>query len=155
MMKYNQPRNTKFAGASRQISRHNGQSNALTTELPRGAILIIGDDSAIREALTDILSLFLKITIFTAASGDEGLQIFQQQSIALVILDMNMSGMNGEQTYEHLQQMAPQLKVIVSSSLSLAEARFRFGQREVTTFLQKPYDVDTLLNAVQAKFAMA
>jgi DNA-binding NtrC family response regulator len=155
MVKYNQSKNTKFAGSSWQISRHNGQSTASTTELPQGAILIIDDDSAIREALTDILSLFLKITIFAAASGDEGLQIFQQQSIALVILDMNMPGMNGEQTYEHLQQIAPQLKVIVSSSLSLAEARLRFGQREVTTFLQKPYDVDTLLNAVQAKFAMA
>jgi DNA-binding NarL/FixJ family response regulator len=73
--------------------------------------------------------------------------------IAQVILDLNIPGMNGEQTYENLRQIAPQVKVIISSSLSLTEARSRFGERELPTFLQKPYDVDTLLNVIQAEFA--
>ena len=73
--------------------------------------------------------------------------------IALVILDLNMPGMNSEQTYENLRQIVPQVKVIISSSLSLTEARSRFGERELPTFLQKPYDVDTLLSVIQAEFA--
>ena len=75
--------------------------------------------------------------------------------IAPVILDLNMPGMNSEQTYENLRQIAPQVKVIISSSLSLTEARSCFGERELPTFLQKPYDVDTLLNVVQAELAPA
>ena len=118
------------------------------------AILIIDDDFIIREALTDILSLFLKMNIITAINGKQGLQIIQQQSVALVILDLNMPGMNGEQTYEKLQKIAPQIKVIISSSLSLTEARSRFGERQLPTFLQKPYDIDTLLNVVQAELAL-
>lgn len=117
------------------------------------AILIIDDNSAIREALTDIISIFLKMTIYTAANGYAGLQIFQQRSIALVILDLNMPEMNGEQAYERLQQIAAQVKVIISSSLSLVEARLFLGERELPTFLQKPYDVDTLLNVLQAELA--
>lgn len=98
------------------------------------AILIIDDNTAIREALTDILGFFLGMPVFTAANGHEGLQIYQQQNIALVFLDMNMPVMNGEETYEKLRQITPQVKVIVSSSLSEAEASHRFGERKLPTF---------------------
>jgi DNA-binding NtrC family response regulator len=121
------------------------------TPLVAGAILVIDDDMAIREALTDILSLLPEIPVYTAANGHEGLQIFQQQrqSITLILLDLN-----GEQTYEKLQQIAPQVKVIVSSSLSQGEAMLRFGEREMPTFLQKPYNIDTLFNVVQTELTM-
>lgn len=117
------------------------------------AILIIDDNSAIRETLADIISLLPRMVIYTAANGNEGLQIFQQQMIALVILDLNMPVMNGQQTYERLRQIAPQVKVIISSGLSLAEARLFLGEQELPTFLQKPYDADTLLNILQAELA--
>ena len=122
-----------------------------------GAILIIDDNFAIREALSDILSQFHTETpVYTAANGFEGVQIIQQQQqrIALVLLDMNMPLMNGEQTYEKLQQIAPQVKVIVSSSLNPAEARLRFGKQELPTYLQKPYDINVLFNAVQAELTI-
>lgn len=121
-----------------------------------GAILVIDDDIVIREALMDILVFLTKLPVYTAANGHEGVQIFQQQPqrISLVLLDMNMPVMNGEQTYEKLQQIAPQVKVIVSSSLSQAEVRLRFGERELPTFLQKPYDIDTLFHVVQTELTM-
>jgi DNA-binding NarL/FixJ family response regulator len=56
--------------------------------------------------------------------------------------------------YEKLQQIAPEVKVIVSSSLSQAEAKHRFSQRELPTYLQKPYDVSTLLHIVQTELAI-
>ena len=121
------------------------------TALAAGAILVIDDDAAIREALTDILASVTEATVYTAANGHEGLEVLQQrQSIALVLLDMNMPVMNGEETYERVQQIAPEVKVIVSSSLSPAEARFRFAERELPTYLQKPYDLSTLLDVVQS-----
>ena len=129
------------------------KSNKVFPANSEPAILIIDDNYAIREALTDILSLFLKMTIITAIDGHHALQVVQQQSVALVILDLNMPGMNGEQTYENLQQIAPQVKVIISSSVSLTEARSRFGERKLPAFLQKPYDVNTLLSVVQAELA--
>jgi DNA-binding response OmpR family regulator len=131
--------------------------NNATTKTTQAAILVIDDNFAIREALTDILTFLPEMTVYTAADGQEGLQIFQQQQqhIALVLLDMNMQVMNGEQTYEKLQEIEPEVKVIVSSSLSQAEARLRFRERELPTYLQKPYDLSTLLNVVQTELAMA
>lgn len=134
----------------------NDQSNVLPIKTPQGAILIIDDNFAIRKVLSDILSLFLEMPIYTAANGHEGLQVFQeQQHITLIFLDVEMPVMNGQQTYEKLQQIAPQVGVIISSSLSQAEARARFGKQELPTFLRKPYDVDTLLNVTRAAFGTA
>lgn len=117
------------------------------------AILVIDDNAALREALIDIFSLFLGIPAYAAANEHEGLQLFQQQNIVLVLLDLNMPAMNGEQVYEKLQEIAPPVKVIVSSSLTQAEARQRFGQREMPAFLPKPYDTERLLAVVQTELA--
>lgn len=126
--------------------------NGATTFPPgKRAVLIIDDDTAVREVLSDILSVFLEVIIFTAGNGREGLQIYQEQRqhIILIILDIEMPMMNGPQTYEQLQQFAPRVNVIVSSSLSLEEARSRFGEGKLPTFLQKPYGVEALLRVLQ------
>jgi two-component system, cell cycle sensor histidine kinase and response regulator CckA len=121
-------------------------------------ILVIDDNFAIREGLTAILfALFPEVSVYTAANGHLGIKLFQQQwqSISLVLLDMNMPVMNGEQTYEKLQKIAPDVKVIVSSSLSQDEARDRFGEQVLPTFLQKPYPTDTLFHVVKTALAIA
>jgi CheY-like chemotaxis protein len=137
--------------ASDMLSHVNnrGSSPAITTA--ESAILIIDDERAIREALVDILGALTEMAVYAASNGREGLQLFRQlrQSIILVLLDLDMPVMNGEETYARLRQIAPQVKVIVSSSLSLAETKRRFGEHESLTFLPKPYDVRSLLNAIQ------
>lgn len=115
------------------------------------AILIIDDEPDMRQAVAEILGILPETTIYTAADGQEGLQIFSQhqKQIILVLLDMNMPIMNGYQTYEGLLQLNPHVKVIVVSSLEKAEAQTLFGKQLLPTFLQKPYKVQTLLDLVQ------
>jgi CheY-like chemotaxis protein len=134
----------------------NNQRNALHTKPTGAAILIVDDDHTVREALADVLSVLTPV-VYTATNGQEGLEILQQQrqSISLVLLDMNMPVLNGEQTYEKLREIAPEVKVIISSSLTQAEAKLRFSQRELPTYLRKPYDVSTLLHAVQTELTIA
>lgn len=121
-----------------------------------GAILVIDDDLAIREALMDILGFITTATVHGAANGHEGLQFFQpeKQNIVLVFLDMNMPVMNGEETYIRLQQIAPEVKVIISSSLSPDETRHRLGQNKPSAFLQKPFSIDLLVQTLLMLFAM-
>lgn len=119
-------------------------------------ILVIDDNIDIREALTEMFGFLLpEMSVRTAANGHEGVQLFQEdwQSISLIMLDMNMPVMNGEQTYKKLQQIAPDVRVIVSSSLSEDEARLRFKEQALPTFLRKPYSSDTLLHIVKTALA--
>lgn len=132
------------------------QESFPAAQIPEGAILVIDDELAIRNVLTDIFAFISEATVYTAANGHDGLRILAQwQGIGLVFLDMNMPLMSGEETYERLRQIAPQVKVIISSSLSQAEARLRFGERELPTYLQKPYDINALLDVMQSVSAMS
>lgn len=131
-----------------------GGSPATTTA--EGAILIIDDERLMREALIDIFGALTDMEVYTAPNGSEGLQLFQElrQSITVVLLDLDMPVMNGEETYARLRQIAPHVKVVVSSSHTPAEAQLRFGEHELPAFLQKPYDMSTLLDTVQTASAI-
>lgn len=133
------------------LSTPSSENKAVTSLAGKRAVLIIDDDAAVREALSDILSTVFGFIIFAASNGREGLQLFQeqQQHIIFIFLDIEMPVMNGPQTYEQLQQLAPQVNVIVSSSFSLEEATSRFGAWKLPTFLQKPYGIETLLTVLQ------
>lgn len=113
-------------------------------------ILIIDDDFHLREGLSEIFASNGAI-VLTAANGQEGIEILQQerQNISLVLLDMNMPVMNGQQTYEKLQEIAPEVKVIVSTSLSQAEVNSSLGLLKQPIYMKKPIDIHMLLDMVQ------
>lgn len=117
------------------------------------AILVIDDEELIREAVCDIFEL-AGIPAYAAADGPEGIGLLQQfyQKINIVLLDMRMPAMSGEETYRRLHEIKPDIKVIFSSGYSedMATTLLRLSQRSNQIyFLQKPYEIETLIDLVQ------
>lgn len=130
----------------------------LLTDLPaekpiglesQATILIIDDEVWVREALEDILTVE-NFTVFAAADGQTGLTLFQQNRaiINAVILDLSMPGLSGEDTYEALRRLSPDLKIILSSGYSEKEIIPTYAHDPFTSFLQKPYDLKQLIKHV-------
>lgn len=113
-------------------------------------ILVIDDESPVREAITDILEAE-GISVLTAKNGLEGLDLFQarQNEVDLVLLDMQMPMMNGEQTLKALRQLDPHVKIILSSGYSDNELISLIADEEQTAFLQKPYQIDKLIAKIK------
>ena len=65
------------------------------------------------------------------------------------LLDMDMPIMNGEQPYAEWRKIAPEIKVIVSSSISEIEIATRFDPHPLPTLLRKPYTMEDLFMTVQ------
>lgn len=70
-----------------------------------GCVLVIDDETAVRDAVSDILSLE-DIKTIIAANGTEGIARYQehQKDIQLIILDLSMPGLSGEETYAQLKK---------------------------------------------------
>lgn len=115
-----------------------------------GCVLVIDDETAVRDAVLDILSL-KGITTLTAVDGTEGIARYHQheQEIQLVILDLSMPGLSGEETYAELKKINPDVRILISSGYSQNEIAHRFTNEEGPIFLQKPYNLVTLLETVQ------
>ena len=77
------------------------------------------------------------------------MELFRSMSneIALVLLDMTMPGMSGEETFQELRRIRSDIAVIASSGYSEAEAVAHFGQG-IAGFLQKPYSASNLVDLV-------
>jgi CheY-like chemotaxis protein len=114
-------------------------------------ILVVDDEEIIRQVSEDMLSRF-GYTVLLAASGEEALEIFQRESgrINLVITDLGMPGMGGEQCLKELLRIDPRVKVIVASGYAghkLADDPARFG---AAGFIKKPYRLNEMLQLVRA-----
>ena len=116
-----------------------------------GVILVVDDEELVRRTAATTLA-HLGYTILEAANGQEAIDVFQRNSgrIALVILDLSMPVMNGEESLKRLKSIKPGVPVLLSSGFSETEAARRFQSTGPATFLQKPYTAQHLAELVQA-----
>ncbi|BAY12893.1 PAS domain S-box protein [Calothrix sp. NIES-2098] len=124
---------------------------AETLELHNGkgeTILVVDDESAILEIIKISLEDYNYRTL-TATNGIEAIALYSQHQdeISLVLLDMMMPSMDGLTTIRVLQQMNPQVKIIVMSGIN---ARNQLAEVDgINTFLSKPYTINELLQAIE------
>ncbi len=121
------------------------QKKAATTAV----ILVIDDEEPVREAIKDILEME-NIGALVASDGRSGLELYQQYQdvIDLVIVDWFMPNMNGSETLQALQQINPDVRVLMSSGYSEAETNNRLNGRATVGFLQKPYTLNRLVDEI-------
>ena len=113
---------------------------------PAGAhVLVVEDEDAVRYMTIETLKSFgLRAT--GAADGPAALALFQKDPSAfdLVMLDLLMPGMNGEQTLEGLRTLRPDVRVMLVSGYSEGDILGRLGGGRPLAFLAKPFTRATL-----------
>jgi CheY-like chemotaxis protein len=115
-----------------------------------GLVLVIDDDTAVLQVAKLILERF-GFTVQTAQSGREGVDYYTGHigQVRCVLLDMTMPDWNGEETFRRLRKADPNVKVILTSGYSESQATDDLDKTGLAGFLQKPYQVATLIEAVK------
>lgn len=112
-------------------------------------ILLVDDDESIRDLGERILKP-AGYNVLTAPCGKEALDIYRREHdrIAVVMLDLNMPRMGGDEFLEKLLKIDPAVKVIICSGLSPGE--ITESMKSVAKgFVNKPYDIRGLLQVVR------
>jgi len=86
-----------------------------------------------------------------ARSGQEAIGVYKakKEEIDLVVLDMIMPGMGGENTFDLLRTINPNLKVILSSGYSLNGEATRIMEHGCQAFIQKPFSAKDLSQKIR------
>lgn len=114
-----------------------------------GTVLLVDDEETVRGIGKDMLQEF-GFTTLTANDGREAVEIFKATpDISFVILDLTMPHMDGEQCFQELRQLKPDVKVIMSSGFSEHEVTQKFMGKGLAGFIQKPYKLSALKEAIQ------
>jgi two-component system cell cycle sensor histidine kinase/response regulator CckA len=105
-----------------------------------GVALVVDDDQGVREAASRLLEFF-GFSVLQAVDGRHGTEVFRQHEseIVIVILDMTMPEMNGEETFREIRRVRSDVPVILTSGYNEIEATRRFTAKGLAGFLQKPF----------------
>ena len=115
-------------------------------EIKKRGVLVVDDEEVVRGLLTGVLSAE-GFEVFQAADGIEAMEVYEShhRSIDLVILDMIMPGMGGEEVLRRLRESSRKVKVVISSGFMSEEQRDKLQEYGVDGFLDKPYgDTDVI-----------
>ena len=102
-------------------------------------ILLIEDNSDIQEILYSLLSEDHEV--LQAFSGTEGLRLFQQESIDLVLLDIMLPGKNGDQVLEEIR-LQSQVPVIMMTALGDKHLISQYLLAGANDYIVKPFNLD-------------
>ncbi len=112
-------------------------------------ILIIEDDKTIVEGLEDTL-LFHDFTVFTAATGRQGLEVFQEQAPDLIILDIMLPGVDGFEVCKKIKHLNKDVPIIMLTAKSQESDKLLGFELGVDDYVTKPFSVKELVARVKA-----
>ena len=125
---------------------------ASVSSIPGGAVaLIIEDEKTVSSLAVEVLAR-KGMKVLTAENGRTGVEMFRMHNglISVVILDLQMPVMGGEEALPLLHEVNPGVPIILSSGFDVKEAGRRFSTLKPAGFLQKPYTAQRLIAAVAA-----
>lgn len=119
-------------------------SQAIMTRI--GTVLLVDDEAMVRNSGKRLLER-LGYRVILARNGEEAIEIFkqQQEAIRLVVLDLIMPIMDGEETFTQLRRIDPSIRVLLSSGYTKEEKADGLMGMGAVGFLQKPFDLKALV----------
>ena len=114
-----------------------------------GTVLVVDDEEIVRSTAHHTLERYGYRPIL-AEHGEQAVEEYRRQpEIDLVLLDLTMPVMSGEEALRRLQAINPKVKVLLSSGYNEVEAVQRFAGKGLAGFIQKPYTAAALAEKVK------
>ena len=113
-------------------------------------ILLVDDDPAVRDAVANVLA-GEGYDVVPAANGFEAIDLAEQRSMDLVLLDLNMPKKNGWETFEVLSRRKPWVPfVIITARPNQLFSALAAG---AGALMEKPLEFDRLLQTIRELLA--
>jgi PAS domain S-box-containing protein len=113
-------------------------------------VLVVDDEEMVRRVAQAMLES-RGHKVLMANNGLEAIRLAgEHPEIGIVVLDLTMPVMGGEEALDRILAARPGVKVIVSTGFGYREAAARFSRKKVAGFLQKPYTSKQLTDKIAA-----
>ncbi len=114
-------------------------------------ICVVDDHQIFRKAMVRLLKTFTRIgEICEAGNGEECLRQVKEKKAQVVLLDLDMPGMNGKECAEQLLKKFPEVKIIVLTMHDSEKHTVSMLEAGVHSFLHKSTDPEELEKAIHS-----
>ncbi|GKS60214.1 acetoacetate metabolism regulatory protein AtoC [Nitrospira sp.] len=132
----------------------NPQTSSMTCEqstavhADHGTVLVVDDDTAMREVVHDLLS-DRGHRVVTAASGAEALKELSQTDIDVVLTDLRMKGIQGLELLTEIKRGHPAVNVILMTAFGSVETAVEAMKHGAYDYLTKPVKSEELIHTIE------
>jgi len=116
--------------------------------MPKGRILAVDDQRYFRELLDGMLSEE-GYEVVTAASGEEALRVLDQSRFDVVLTDLVMPGMDGNDLVHRVKERDPEQDIVVITGVVDVKTAVEAMKLGAAEYLIKPFDRSTLAAALE------
>jgi len=112
-------------------------------------VLIVDDDSVTRGLLSRVLKTHSEeFLVTTAADGKEATAIIREQTINLVITDLQMPVMDGFELLAHISEHHPEIPVFIMTAFGDSEVKKRLDTFGSIKYFEKPLNIDIITECI-------
>ena len=112
------------------------------------SVLIIDDEVDMCDMLSHVLGRE-GFTIYTAHSGDTGLEVFNKESPSVAILDLRMPGMNGMDVLKQIKHTSSETPVIIITAYGEIQSAVEAIKHGAYNYFNKPFDNEEVVVTVE------
>jgi len=109
--------------------------------------LIVDDHVGMRTTLQDILE-DEGYLVSSASSGDEAIELCQENKFDIILMDVRMPGINGVEAFKKIKTISRDSRVIMMSAYSIDEMKLEALKEGAIAFLEKPLDISQVLKLI-------
>ncbi len=107
-------------------------------------LMIVDDEEDFLNAIRRSLEI-RDFHVITANRGEKALEIAKSNPVDIAIVDLKMPGMNGLETLEALKKAHPWMEIIILTGHGTIDSAVEATQSGAYSYLQKPCELDTLM----------
>lgn len=115
-----------------------------------GRVLLVDDDPQVRK-ITELMLTQFDFEVVSVGSGEEAIDRADEEAGALdlVLMDLTMPGLSGPEAFVEMRRAHPGLKVLFTSGYQEEESPELSRGKGVVGFLQKPFELEALVEYVR------
>jgi len=112
-------------------------------------ILVVEDDVDLLDLYEEVLKANT-FNVIKATDGQEAISKYKESHPDLVIMDGNMSGLDGYEAFNQIRKADKNAKVVIITGYSESEPKSKKAlQQGLIAIISKPVGIDTLLDTVK------
>jgi len=114
-------------------------------------VLMIEDEEDLVRFFAEAFRNFKQVQFFSSTRGREGIEIAKREKPEVVLLDLRMPGLNGEETLKELKVLLPGTKFVIVTAWNDGTTRERIeNQIGIDAYFEKPMDLEQVIGKVMS-----
>ena len=117
------------------------------TKSVKGKVLIVDDEPDTQELIRKLLQ-FEGFEVVTASTGEEGVKRAEEEHPEVVLIDISLSGVDGNEALKRIKKIKPFPSVIMLTAFATVDNAIQALKEGASDFVKKPFENDHLIHIV-------